>query len=60
MKRSALCLTLALLIPAAHAQLAPAAPSQSVPGDARPDAPELSARGPYAVGVRTLTLTPGQ
>lgn len=26
-------------------------------GDARPDAPELAARGMYGVGVRTLTLT---
>lgn len=26
------------------------------PGGPRPDAPELSARGPHAVGVRTLTL----
>lgn len=61
MKRSVLFLSLALLVPAAQAQLAATAPSQSVPGDARPDAPELSARGPYAVGVRTLTLTnPGQ
>ncbi|OLV18320.1 alpha/beta hydrolase family protein [Deinococcus marmoris] len=61
MKRLALFLTLALLVPAAHAQLAASAPSQSIPGDARPDAPELSARGPYAVGVRTLKLTnPGQ
>ncbi|GGM12567.1 alpha/beta hydrolase family protein [Deinococcus aerophilus] len=65
MKRSSLYLTLALLsltpLGVAGAQLAATAPSQSVPGDARPDAPELSARGPYAVGVRTLTLTnPGQ
>ncbi|UBV43049.1 dienelactone hydrolase [Deinococcus taeanensis] len=27
-----------------------------VPGDLRPDAPELAARGQYAVGVRTLRL----
>ncbi|QLG09709.1 dienelactone hydrolase [Deinococcus sp. D7000] len=61
MKRTVLLLSLALLLPVAHAQLAATAPSQSVPGDPRPDAPELSARGPYAVGVRTLTLTnPGQ
>lgn len=42
------------------AQMAPAstAVSQPVsPGDPRPDAPELSARGPYMVGVRTLTVT---
>ncbi len=29
----------------------------AAPGDARPDAPELSARGPHAVGVRTLQFT---
>lgn len=27
-----------------------------VPGDLRPDAPELAARGPYHVGVRSLTV----
>ena len=32
-----------------------------MPGDMRPDAPELAARGPFHVGVRGLTLTnPGQ
>lgn len=46
MKRTVLLLSLALLLPVAHAQLAATAPSQSVPGDPRPDAPELSARGP--------------
>lgn len=38
----------------ATAQAVPA--PLSVPGDARPDAPELAARGNYAVGVRTLNL----
>ena len=28
-----------------------------LPGDIRPDAPELAARGPYGVGVRTLHVT---
>lgn len=38
-----------------------ALPAQFVYGDLLPDAPELAARGPHAVGVRTLTLTnPGQ
>ena len=32
-----------------------------MPGDMRPDAPELAARGPFHVGVRGLTFTnPGQ
>ena len=32
-----------------------------MPGDMRPDAPELAARGPYHVGVRGFTVTnPGQ
>ena len=32
-----------------------------IPGDMRPDAPELAARGPFHVGVRGFTLTnPGQ
>ena len=32
-----------------------------IPGDMRPDAPELAARGPYHVGVRGFTVTnPGQ
>ena len=36
-------------------------PPLSVPGDLRPDAPALSARGSYAVGVQTLKLVnPGQ
>ncbi|WP_161880698.1 alpha/beta hydrolase family protein [Deinococcus alpinitundrae] len=30
--------------------------AQVYPGDARPDAPELSARGAYQVGVRTISL----
>jgi predicted dienelactone hydrolase len=30
--------------------------AQEVYGDARPDAPELAARGPLAVGVRTVTV----
>jgi len=30
--------------------------AQEVIGDARPDAPELAARGPLAVGVRTVTV----
>ncbi|THF88901.1 dienelactone hydrolase [Deinococcus sp. KSM4-11] len=58
MKRSRLLLTCALLIPAsvlpARAQTMPA--PLTVPGDLRPDAPELAARGQYAVGVRTLKL----
>lgn len=38
-----------------------ALPAQFVYGDLLPDAPELAARGPHAVGVRTLFLTnPGQ
>lgn len=38
-----------------------ALPAQFVYGDLLPDAPELAARGPHAVGVRTITLTnPGQ
>ena len=37
------------------APLAPA--SAQYPGEVRPDAPELSARGQYSVGVRTLTFT---
>jgi predicted dienelactone hydrolase len=41
----------------ALAQSAPDAAAGPVyPGDARPDAPELSPRGPHAVGVRTLSL----
>ncbi|WP_425147774.1 alpha/beta hydrolase family protein [Deinococcus sp.] len=36
------------------AQMSSAA--STFPGDPRPDAPELSARGPHAVGVRTLKL----
>ncbi|ULH15124.1 dienelactone hydrolase [Deinococcus sp. KNUC1210] len=35
----------------------PSVSSPVFPGDLRPDAPELSARGPHAVGVRTLQLT---
>ena len=35
---------------------APATPSNTFPGAARPDAPALSARGQYAVGVRTISL----
>ncbi|WP_216320827.1 alpha/beta hydrolase family protein [Deinococcus aestuarii] len=35
---------------------APTASGPVAPGGPRPDAPELSARGPHAVGVRTLTL----
>ncbi len=41
------------------AQMAPAttaAVSAVYPGDARPDAPALSMRGQYAVGVRTISL----
>ncbi|MFC6750177.1 alpha/beta hydrolase family protein [Deinococcus aquaticus] len=73
MKSSHLFLSLALLLtaPAAHAQTtapqttsplpAPLSTSLTVPGDLRPDAPELAARGQYAVGVRTLDLVnPGQ
>lgn len=57
MKRYGLHVTLALLA----STLAPAGQAQgmtpqSVPGDTRPDAPELAARGQYAVGVRTLNL----
>lgn len=33
------------------------AQEQTAFGDARPDAPELAARGDYAVGVQTMTLT---
>ncbi|GHF56668.1 putative dienelactone hydrolase [Deinococcus metalli] len=59
MQRSRLCVTLALIatLPLgtpAGAQTAPA--PLTVPGDLRPDAPELAARGQYAVGVRTLNL----
>ncbi|MCD0166896.1 dienelactone hydrolase [Deinococcus sp. 12RED42] len=73
MNPTRLTLTLALLLtaPAAHAQTtapqttsplpAPLSTSLTVPGDLRPDAPELAARGQYAVGVRTLELVnPGQ
>ena len=44
------------------AQTSPVAlPPLSVPGDLRPDAPALSARGNYAVGVQTVKLVnPGQ
>ncbi|GGR51678.1 hypothetical protein GCM10008959_11200 [Deinococcus seoulensis] len=57
MKPSRLFLTLALLsLPAAHAQTTPTLPPLTVPGDLRPDAPELAARGQYAVGVRTIAL----
>ncbi|WP_291429810.1 dienelactone hydrolase [Deinococcus sp.] len=72
-----LSLALLLSASAAHAQTAapqppstqqttstlpaPLTPSLTVPGDLRPDAPELAARGQYAVGVRTLELVnPGQ
>ena len=34
----------------------PATPGNIFPGDVRPDAPALSARGQYAVGVRTISL----
>ncbi|BDP44354.1 hypothetical protein DAETH_43230 (plasmid) [Deinococcus aetherius] len=34
----------------------PTSTSPAYPGAPRPDAPELSARGPHAVGVRTLSL----
>ncbi|MGY2893428.1 alpha/beta hydrolase family protein [Deinococcus sp. UYEF24] len=43
--------TLAQMAPAASSTVAPV-----YPGDARPDAPALSARGQYTVGVRTLSL----
>lgn len=56
MNRSRLTLSLALLtVPLAAAQTVAPAPL-TVPGDTRPDAPELAARGQYAVGVRTLNL----
>lgn len=56
MNRSRLTLSLALLtVPLAAAQTVAPAPL-SVPGDLRPDAPELASRGQYAVGVRTLNL----
>ncbi|WP_424949383.1 alpha/beta hydrolase family protein [Deinococcus sp.] len=50
-----------LLSGATLAQMAPASGTAATatpvyPGDARPDAPALSARGQYAVGVRTLSL----
>ncbi len=40
------------------AQMVSTAPAASLayPGDARPDAPALSARGQYSVGVRTISL----
>ena len=53
-------LALALLLaPAGSTTMAQVAPtlSAAVPGDLRPDAPELSARGSHAVGVRTLNVT---
>lgn len=56
----ALTSLLALSGGATLAQMAPtsaAVSTQVYPGDPRPDAPELSARGQYAVGVRTLTMT---
>nr|RIY10288.1 dienelactone hydrolase [Deinococcus sp. RM] len=77
MRRLALCLSLTLMTataPDAAAQTAPTTPNPAapntaapqtaapfLPGDARPDAPELAARGSFAVGVRTVTLVnPGQ
>ena len=41
---------------AALAQTAPVLGSAAYPGEVRPDAPALSARGQYTVGVRTITL----
>ena len=46
--------TLAQMAPATTAAAVPAGPTY--PGDARPDAPALAARGQYAVGVRTISL----
>src|SRR5690349_19396532 len=37
----------------------PAPPAAEYHGDARPDAPELAARGPLAVGVRTQVVAHG-
>ncbi|WP_309570210.1 dienelactone hydrolase [Deinococcus sp.] len=57
MKRTTLFLTCALIVPALYSAGAQSMPApMTVPGDARPDAPELAARGQYAVGVRTLNL----
>ena len=43
---------------AARATLKGDSPDEAfLPGDTRPDAPELAARGPYGVGVRTLHVT---
>lgn len=57
---SLLTVTGGLMSGATLAQMAPAAPasvsSTVYPGDARADAPTLSARGQYAVGVRTISL----
>ncbi|TSA87591.1 dienelactone hydrolase [Deinococcus detaillensis] len=38
------------------AQTSPVMGSAAYPGEVRPDAPALSARGQYAVGVRTISL----
>lgn len=60
-RNSLLMLALLTLSPVALHASAQSLSDQSVPGDARPDAPELAARGQYAVGVRTLKLVnPGQ
>jgi predicted dienelactone hydrolase len=48
MRRAAWTLALIIVTAPVHAQ--------AVYGDARPDAPELAARGPLAVGVRTVTV----
>jgi predicted dienelactone hydrolase len=56
---SVLAVTGSLLSGSTLAQMAPVAPTAAgpaYPGEVRPDAPALSARGQYAVGVRTLTL----
>jgi predicted dienelactone hydrolase len=55
-----LCVTVSLMAfippPSALAQSDRATPTLFVFGDPLPDAPELAARGPYGVGVRTLAL----
>lgn len=61
----ALCVTLCFVISTATAQTdtakTEAAQTDFVFGDALPDAPELAARGPYSVGVRTVqTVNPDQ
>lgn len=63
--RNAFCVTLFVLMSVATAQqnLAQQTPARQnfVFGDALPDAPELAARGPHSVGVRTVrTVNPDQ